>query len=135
MKKTFFTLVILIWTFHLTQAQYAATETKVENLNAGAFLQKLQKTKNPVLVDIRTLREYQAGHLQGAIQVDFYNPRFVELFQKAVPDKNRPVFIYCRSGHRSGIAVNKLKAAGYRHIINLSRGIIEWVQAGYPMVR
>ena len=73
--------------------------------------------ENAVLLDVRTPDEHKEGYLAGAVLIPL-----AELDSKlanSIPDKNTPVFIYCRSGRRSGIAVEKLKARGYSDVCNL----------------
>ena len=72
---------------------------------------------NAVLLDVRTPEEHKTGYLEGAILLPL-----AELESKIagkVPVKNTPIYIYCRSGRRSGIAVEKLKAMGYTDLHNL----------------
>jgi rhodanese-related sulfurtransferase len=49
-------------------------------------------------------------------------------------DKDAPYAVYCQSGRRSVIAVNKLKAAGFTNLFNLTDGILDWNAAGLPLV-
>ncbi|MEZ4236612.1 MAG: rhodanese-like domain-containing protein [Myxococcota bacterium] len=69
-----------------------------------------------LLVDVRTPGEFAAGHLDGAVNipVDQLKARLREL-----PDKQRPVVVYCRSGARSAAAAGTLKAAGYAQVEDL----------------
>ena len=72
---------------------------------------------NAVLLDVRTPEEHKNGYLEGAVLLPL-----AELESKIsgrVPGKNTPIYIYCRSGRRSGMAVEKLKAMGYTYLHNL----------------
>ena len=78
---------------------------------------KTSMEANAVLLDVRTPEEHKTGYLEGAVLLPL-----AELESKIagkVPDKNTPIYIYCRSGRRSGIAVEKLKAMGYTDLHNL----------------
>ncbi len=110
-----------------------AIESKVINIRAQNFYATLQQTKNPQLLDIRTKREYQRGHLKNAILVDYYNPNFANNIKKLHLDTNKPVFIYCRSGHRSGHAIKIFKKLGFKVIYNLVFGINEWYTQKLPI--
>ena len=78
---------------------------------------KVSMETNAVLLDVRTPEEHQSGYLEGAVLLPL-----AELESKIVnevPDKNTPIYIYCRSGKRAGTAVDKLKAMGYTDLHNL----------------
>jgi phage shock protein E len=69
-----------------------------------------------LLIDVRTAGEYQAGYLDGALQIPYEQ---TGRLQEAIgEDKGRAVVVYCRSGRRSGIAKKSLNEAGYTNVIN-----------------
>lgn len=72
---------------------------------------------NAVLIDVRTHDEYKNGYLNGAVNVplDDIETKITDI----IPDKTTPVYVYCRSGRRSGIAEEKLKKMGYTAIHNM----------------
>ena len=72
---------------------------------------------NAVLLDVRTPEEHKEGYLDGAILLPL--AELEDKIADKVPVKNTPIYIYCRSGRRSGIAVEKLKAVGYTKLHNL----------------
>jgi thioredoxin 1 len=83
------------------------------------------------LVDVRTHSEFEGGHLKSARNVDFRDPSFATLM--GALDKNKPVFIYCMSGGRSGKALLALKDMGFREVYNLDGGILKWRSDGMPV--
>lgn len=80
------------------------------------------------LLDVRTQSEYDAGHLGGAVLVDVMATGFIEKACDALPP-DKPVAVYCRSGHRSANAARQLVARGYE-VVNLDGGILAWQKAG-----
>ena len=76
------------------------------------------------LIDVRTPAEYSNSHIDGAINLSLQ-----DIQQGSVPSaaKDKPVYLYCHSGSRSGQATRVLKAAGYQNIVDL--GAIAHVQA------
>jgi phage shock protein E len=62
-----------------------------------------------VIIDVRTSAEYRGGHIPGSINVELEK---VNISAGELKKKNKPIIAVCRSGNRSGIAVNMLKAAG-----------------------
>ena len=66
----------------------------------------LDKNKDIQVVDVRRLREYNSGHITGAINIDFYKSSFVEDINKL--DKSKLTVVYCKSGVRSATISNIL---------------------------
>ncbi|MBT8307159.1 MAG: rhodanese-like domain-containing protein [Maribacter sp.] len=81
---------------------------------------------NVVLVDVRTPEEFNAGHLENALNIDWYNDSFTEEFEKI--DKNKTIYLYCRSGKRSADATKFLDSLGYKKVVNLEGGYIAWAE-------
>ena len=79
-------------------------------------------TAGAVLIDVRTPAEYAAGHIEGAINLPL---DALEDREDAIPDKNTPVFVYCRSGARSGRAAAYLTGCGYTDVKNIG-GIMSY---------
>ncbi|WEM42040.1 rhodanese-like domain-containing protein [Photobacterium sp. DA100] len=69
----------------------------------------------PMIIDVRSHQEFIAGHLPGAINIPYDQ---IELLTTFAPDKSQSLFIYCRTGRRSGIAEAALHKLGYSNIFN-----------------
>ncbi|GAB2191491.1 rhodanese-like domain-containing protein [Sessilibacter sp. MAH2] len=72
---------------------------------------------NAIWLDVRSLEEYKSGHVDGALNIP--HTKIEEQILGIVPDKDTPVYLYCRSGHRSNIALNKMKELGYTNLQNV----------------
>ena len=85
-----------------------------------------------ILVDVRTTEEYDSGHIQDAVNFDFYS----ESFQNDILtlDKSSSIILYCRTQNRSTKTANYLKENGYKEIIVLAGGITSWVKNGNDLV-
>ena len=85
-----------------------------------------------VLVDVRTVEEYESGHIQDAVNFDFYS----ESFQKEILflNKSSSIILYCRTQNRSTKTANYLKDNGYKEIAVLEGGITSWVKNGNDLV-
>lgn len=92
-------------------------------LSPEEFKEHISK-KKVQLVDVRTPREYKASHIKGAKNIDFYSGNFASEFNKL--NKNKPLYIYCRTGSRSRHASNKLADMGFTEIYDLQGGIVRW---------
>jgi rhodanese-related sulfurtransferase len=96
-------------------------------LSPEDFRARLAATDDYILVDVRTPKEFEEGHIEGALNVDFLNPAaFDEGAAQLDPDK--ALMIYCRSGKRSQKASEKLKAMGFKKIYDLEGGFRNWEQ-------
>ncbi len=128
-------LLLGVFTSFSAGAQTAAansTNEIHENVDAVAF-QKLVKSGEGIVLDVRTSREFASGHIEGAKNVAYSMFGFEDSL-KAL-DKNATYYVYCRSGSRSGRAVNIMKKQGFKKVYNLSRGVMSWQRQGFPLVR
>ncbi len=76
------------------------------------------------LVDVRTAEEYQEGHIENAQLIDVKSEDFHDKIQEL--DKDKPVYLYCRSGKRSGKASKIMLELGFKEIVDLKGGYIAW---------
>jgi rhodanese-related sulfurtransferase len=102
----------------------------VEELSRSLTTESNRKT--PILLDVRTEKEYAVSHLPGAIRVDpdADLPEFVKTL-----DHEAPVVAYCSVGYRSSRLVEKLQREGFTNAKNLEGSIFEWANKGYPVER
>jgi phage shock protein E len=80
--------------------------------------------ENVVLVDVRTPEEYNAGHLDKALNINWFDEDFEAQFKTI--DKQETIYLYCKAGGRSQKATEKLKALGYSKVVNLVGGYDAW---------
>jgi rhodanese-related sulfurtransferase len=110
------------------QNQEQVQKGTIVNVDVAAFEKMIQDNEG-ILVDVRTPGEYADGHIANAQLVDYKSADFKEKIAKL--DKDQPVLVYCRSGHRSGesakIMVNEL---GFKKVINLDGGFLAWSGEG-----
>lgn len=116
--------------------QLAQTATNVERVSPGDFETRLAGggTAGVQLIDVRTPREYNAGHIEGAVLLDISKR---DVFNNGIDalDKNRPVLVYCAVGGRSAAAAKLLADKGFSQIVDLNGGINAWVDAGKKTVK
>ena len=91
------------------------------DVSVAAFAALIDTAETGLVLDVRTDREFAMGHIRGAAQIDFYRDDFREELAKL--DANAPVYVYCRSGNRSGQATNMMKSMGFKTVYNLEGGI------------
>ena len=125
MKKLF--AVLVVSTFLLTGCGSEANT----NLGAQDFQAKTQEA-GVVTLDVRTPGEFVSGHLVNALNIDVEGSQFDAEIGKL--DKEATYAVYCRSGRRSQVAIDRMKDAGFKNLVNLNAGVQEWAAAGLPLV-
>lgn len=97
-----------------------------------AELFALAKGQRITFIDVRTPAEFAAVHAEGAVNLplDALDPS-----QLAHVGPDETVYVTCRSGARAARAIDKLRAAGYRKLVNVQGGTDAWVKARLPVER
>ncbi len=111
------------------------SQQKIVRISADEAYRLIETHKsdpNFVVLDIRTPQEYNAGHIENAININFYDPAFKQKLNKL--DKDRIYVVYCRTGHRSDLAMPVFRGLGFREVYEINGGIVAWVKAGYGVV-
>ncbi len=80
-----------------------------------------------MLVDVRTPQEFGAGHLEGAVNIDWFDPAFASQWDEV--DRDRTVYVYCKVGGRSSKAAAMLDSLGFKHVVNLTGGYDAYLEA------
>ena len=125
MKKYVFIFTLLsLFGCIKTNSSYVAV------LSPDAYEAKL--SARSLIIDVRTPEEFAAGHLENAININFFDTDFED--QISDYKTNKKVFIYCKSGRRSGLAATKMTGLGFGRVINLKGGILAWEQDGKPII-
>lgn len=84
------------------------------------------------LIDVRTPTEFDSGHIQDAVNIDFFS----ESFQTEILSLNKDskIILYCRTNNRSSKSADLLKNNGFKDINVIMGGISEWVKNGNDIV-
>jgi thioredoxin len=114
----------------LNFSTFAQNSTTVQ-VGSEEFNQLISKSEG-VLLDVRTEREFQNGHIENSGKLNFYAIDFRQ--RLLLLPKDQPVYLYCNTGWRSNIAASFLIRNGYTQVYNLEHGIMEWEQADFPVI-
>ena len=126
MKKVI--VAIFVSAFALSSCSSTPSAT---NLDAAGFAKQITKV-DVVTLDVRTPSEFAEGHIAGAINIDVEGGTFETEIAKL--DKAKSYSVYCQSGRRSLIAVDKMSASGFEKLSNLDNGINDWISNGLLLV-
>lgn len=101
-------------------------------VDAATFAAALAMKKS-VLIDVRTPAEFAAGHIAGATNIDVEAGDFATKIGSL--DKGAAYALYCRSGNRSGVAMQAMLSSGFTQVFHLGGGIGAWQSAGQALVQ
>lgn len=102
----------------LVSSQTVLLETAtVSDYSVGPITAKSLLKKGAVLLDVRTKEEYESGHLDGAINLDY--SKVATDAENILKDKDQTVIVYCKSARRSAQALEALLKLGYTDVYNL----------------
>lgn len=106
----------------------------MQTITREQLRRELDAATHPLVVDVLPPKDYRAFHLPSAINVPF-GPEFEKQIQRAAPDKQRPVVVYCRdqSCTASEKAAEAMERAGYAHVLRYQGGKEDWKRAGLPI--
>ena len=132
MKKIFLLFIMIL----LAACQSKMITGETVNTSNGSYqnvtpreLNSILKDKEFVLVNVHIPF---AGNIAGTDQSIPYD-RIEQNVSQLPADKKAKIVLYCRSGHMSQIAAEKLVSLGYTNVWNLKGGMIEWENAGFDL--
>lgn len=108
-----------------TLTGFSQDAARVEVLEPGIYKDLILPLPEQ-FVDVRTAEEFQKGHIKGAENIDFLKKDFLVRMEKF--DREEPLYIYCRSGNRSGKAAVQLSKMGFKKVIDLKGGYKAWIE-------
>jgi sulfur-carrier protein adenylyltransferase/sulfurtransferase len=107
----------------------AQVKDEIEEIDA-VRVRDLIASDSPAVVDVREQGEWDEGHIPNAVHV----PRghLESRIEGTLPDRSRPVVVYCASGNRSAFAAKTLDELGYEKVVSLAGGFTDWKRNGFP---
>ena len=100
----------------------------VKNIEAKEMSQLISDNADAIVIDVRTEEELSGGMVPNAINIDFYSDDFKSKLSEL--DSDKPVFVYCAAGGRSGKAMKMMKEMNFKEVYNLKGGFPTWQNAG-----
>jgi len=101
------------------------------DLTPQEFAEKMKSLSDAPVLDVRTPKEFSEGAIDKAINVNWKEAGFSDKIK--VYDKNKPVFVYCLVGGRSGEAADFMRKEGFKEVYELEGGIMKWNAAGFVL--
>ena len=121
----------LINSYSQLLSQCNDTDVEYGDVTAQQAKNLIDSKPNLIIIDVRTLLEYETGHIEGSINICVTS--FPEqLFNTTNP--NDEILLYCKTGMRSANALQITQENGYLKVYNMVGGIEAWKSAGYPII-
>lgn len=118
--------------FVITSCQ-ATGDGRTTHMTNTELARLIQIGTPPVILDVRSGREYRQGHIPGAIHIPFWQTLY-RADELAVP-RHKTVVVTCAHGPRAGVGKFALKLAGFGNIVYLDGHMSGWYKAGLPVVK
>ena len=105
-------------------------KSRIRQTNPEEVKARLDQGEKLTLVDTREDREWDKGHITGALRL---GRGIIERdIAHSVPDKNQEIILYCGGGYRSALSADNLQKMGYTNVVSMDGGWRKWVELGYP---
>lgn len=100
-------------------------------IKSDVLKESLKKSSTPILLDVRSQKEYEVSKIPGARFIDY--DTFKNKDVKSLP-KDAEIVVYCAVGYRSERIGERLLKMGYENVKNLYGGIFDWKNQGYEII-
>lgn len=117
-------IVFGILTLFLVSCKDSKSTEQVTVISPQEVREAVYDSNSHQLIDVRTIEEFDEGHLKKAQNICVTDSDFKENVAKL--DKSQPVYVYCRSGKRSAKAAEILKDMGFKEIYDMEGGFLKW---------
>lgn len=102
-------------------------------MSPSQAVSRMQSKDDVVVLDVRTIQEYEEIHLQNALLLPVQELSQASLDAIGLSDKDQEIILYCRSGARSKTAFDIMNSLGYTNIKSVAGGMIHWQEDNYPL--
>jgi sulfur-carrier protein adenylyltransferase/sulfurtransferase len=109
----------------------AQVKQEIDEISTIDAHERLSLPDAPLFIDVREPDEWDEGHIPGAIYTG--RGRLEQRVEGLVPDKSRPLVVYCSAGNRSAFATKTLEELGYAQVANLAGGFSDWKRNGFEI--
>ena len=137
-KKVMNSLVLALFFVLLAQPAFSQNNqpegklmSKIAPAQAAEIIERHHDDPRFFILDVRTLAEYEQGHIAGAKLMDSANPALEQELAKL--ERNAMYIVYCRSGRRSAQVVEKMQNLGFFSVYDLENGLAQWSKEGFAL--
>lgn len=106
-------------------------KNNIQTISVHQLKQLYDSSKNICLIDVREQDEWNEHHIPGAMHIP--KDMLPSVIQSKIPEPSQAIYLHCRGGVRSLHAANCLLEMGYQNVYSVEGGILDWINAGYPV--
>jgi rhodanese-related sulfurtransferase len=134
-RKRFFPVagIFLLAAFLPGCAGILAPPPEIDAAKAHTIINTNRGNPELIILDVRSPREYEEGHIEGARNIPVESASFRG--EAGRLDKGKTYLVYCRSDNRSAEARQLLLEMGFTRVVNMTGGMLEWQRAGFKVVK
>jgi rhodanese-related sulfurtransferase len=118
-------------TLAMTSCGDSRPSDQLQSMGTAELAERIRAKNAPFVLDVRSRREYAAGHIPGAVNIP-YSKLPLRLDQLG-SDKSVEVIVYCQTGQLAASAKDLLALAGYTNVRDLEGHMRAWRRARYPI--
>ena len=114
----------------------STTEDPINNVDVDTARDLVAQDETVIVLDVRTPKEYEIGHIKGALNINIAEADFSERVSKL--DRDKTYIVHCSANVENGRSAKSLKimsSLGFHKLLNMEGGIAAWEQGGHPLVR
>lgn len=105
-------------------------KSRVKETNVSEVKKRMDAGEKLTLVDVREDSEWNKGRIAGAVHL---GKGIIERdIEKAIPNKDQEIILYCGGGFRSALAADNLKKMGYKNALSMDGGWRGWTEQDFP---
>jgi rhodanese-related sulfurtransferase len=105
-------------------------KTRIREISVDEVAAKLRNQTDFELIDVREDHEWQQGRIRGAKHLG--RGILERDIEKAIPNKDREIVLYCGGGFRSALSADNLQSMGYRNVYSMAGGFRGWKSSNGP---
>ena len=106
---------------------------EVELIDVSVLKKRIENPGHSlILLDVRTVREYQSGHIKDSINIP--HDQLIQNIDVLDQYRNQPIVVFCRSGRRAQLVIDTLIQNKFDQIVDLEGDMLAWKTSGFPIV-
>lgn len=108
-----------------------ASQDSYSEVSQDTLLKYLEEDRDMCIMDVRSQREYEQGHVPKSIHMDYQ--KISTHIEELEPHRRKDLIVYCEHGMRARMAISVLQRTGFTRVYHLEGDMVEWKRAGLAL--